>query len=187
MTAVALVPQPRFLPFTTTPAVDERPSDEVMSELFRREYAGLLRLACCITGDRCSAEDVVMEAFCSLHVHWSQMRRSSAPLPYLRSAVILGSRSVLRQAVRARRRRTLSEIGRPDPSSEDAIAGAEAGTLADAVRRLPTRQREVVVCRYYLDLSEAETAATLRMSLGAVKTHAHRARQTLATHLRSER
>ncbi len=187
VTTVAPARDPDYLPYSTEPVVDDRPSDEVITELFHREYAGLLRLAYCITGERCSAEDAVMEAFCSLHVHWSQMRKASAPLPYLRSAVILGSRSVLRQVQRARRRPPLFEVGRPDPSGEDGVAGAVSGTLADAVRALPTRQREVVVCRYYLELSEAETAATLGISVGTVKRHAYRARETLATHLRNER
>ena len=128
-----------------------------------------------------------MEAFCSLHLHWSKMRQSSAPLPYLRSAVIFGSRSVVRQLVRDRRRPVVSDVGRPDPSSEDAIAGDEAGTLAGAVRTLPTRQREVIVCRYYLELSEAETAHLLGLSLGSVKRHAHRARETLSTRLEAVR
>ena len=43
-----------------------------------------------------------------------------------------------------------------------------------AVQTLPTRQREVVVCRYYLELTEAETAAMLDIGLGSVKRHAHR-------------
>jgi len=180
-------PEADWLPFSIVPTVGESPREEIISALFRSEYAGLLRLAYCITGDRCSAEDVVMEAYCSLHVHWPLMRRSSAPLPYLRSAVILGSRSVIRQAVRSRHWHPRSEVARPDPSSEDAIADTEAGTLAGAVRALPHRQCEVIVCRYYLELSEAETAELLHLSVGAVKQHAHRARQTLSRWLEVER
>jgi len=187
VTAMAGIDESDLLPFTTAPAVEGRSRDEVVEELFHAEYAGLLRLAYCIVGDRCAAEDVVMEAFCSLYRHWSGMRRHSAPLPYLRSAVILGSRTVIRQLVRDRGRRTVSEIGRPDPSSEAAIRQDQAGSLAAAVRELPTRQREVIVCRDYLDLSEAETAHLLGMTTGSVKRHAHRARETLSARLEGVR
>lgn len=175
--------EPVELDYALVAALDDRPREAVIEELFRSEYAGLLRLATCIVGDRCSAEDVVMEAFASLHVHWSGMRRSSAPLPYLRSSVILGSRSVIRRMVRERRRRSPSEVGWPDPNSAAAIAADESDTLTVAVRSLPTRQREVIVCRYYLELSEAETAVLLGLSLGSVKQHAHRARLALSARL----
>lgn len=187
VTAMAGVEERNVLPFTTAPLIEGRPRDEVVEQLFTEEYAGLLRLAYCIVGDRCAAEDVVMEAFCSLYRRWSTMSRQSAPLPYLRSAVILGSRSVIRQLVRERRRRTVSEIGRPDPSSETAIRDDQADTLAQAVRALPARQREVIVCRYYLDLSEAETAHLLGMTTGSVKRHAHRAREALSARLEGVR
>lgn len=176
-----------LLPFTTAPSVEGRPRDEAVEALFRSEYAGLLRLAYRIVGDRYAAEDVVMEAFTSLYRHWSGMRRSSAPLPYLRSAVILGSRTVIRQLVRDRTRRPVWDVGRPDPSSEAAIAGREADCLAEAVRTLPDRQREVIVCRYYLELSEAETAQLLGLAVGSVKRHAHRARETLSARLEGVR
>lgn len=50
----------------------------------------------------------------------------------------------------------------------------DARRLAAAVQALTTRQREVVVCRYYLELTESETAALLDIGLGSVKRHAHR-------------
>lgn len=164
-----------------------RSRDDVIAELFQVEYAGLVRLAYVIVRDRCSAEDVVMEAFCSLHAHWGRVRSKSAPLAYLRTAVIFGSRSRVRELVRERGRRQISEVGVTDPNSAQAIARDEAGALAEAVRVLPRRQREVVVCRYYLDLSEAETAGTLGISVGAVKRHAHRARETLFRNVEVDR
>jgi RNA polymerase sigma factor (sigma-70 family) len=51
----------------------------------------------------------------------------------------------------------------------------EALRLVAAIRSLPLRQREAVVCRYYLDLTEAQTAALLEIGVGSVKRHAHRA------------
>ncbi len=63
-----------------------------------------------------------------------------------------------------------------------ALAGDDDRVLA-ALRSLPDRQREVLALRYYLDLSEAEIAATLGISAGSVKTHAHRGLATLAERL----
>ncbi|MCE0487671.1 sigma-70 family RNA polymerase sigma factor [Ornithinimicrobium sediminis] len=81
-------------------------------------------------------------------------------------------------------------MGRPAPtdsSSASVIAHEEAHRLAEAVRGLPHRQREVVVCRYYPELSEAETAALLGMSAGSVKRHGHRARAALASRMEGDR
>ena len=156
-TVVAMtgIKEPRLLPYVPVPVEEGRSRDEVIEELFRSDYSGLLRLAHVIVGDRCAAEDVVMDAFCSLYRHWHRMRRESAPLPYLRSAVILGSRNAIRGLVRDRTRRQVAEIGRLDPSGEAAIADDDAAALTRAVRALPARQREVIVCRYYLQHSEA--------------------------------
>jgi len=190
--AVAAVTQPdETLPVTLTvvgrPAADRRDRDELVSELFRQEYAALVRLAYVVLHDRGSAEDVVMEAFCSLHSRWATVRNKAAPAAYLRSAVLFGCRSRIRELVRERSRRPLAEVNAPDPSSAGAIAHDEAHALAVGVRSLPDRQREVVVCRYYLELSEAETAELLGISVGSVKRHAHRAREALLTLLEVRR
>ncbi len=167
--------------------VEDRSCEDVIAELFQVEYAGLVRLAYVVLHDRCSAEDVVMEAFCSLHAHWSGVRRKSTPVAYLRTAVLYGSRSRIRALIRERTRRPPSEVGIPDPSSAGVIARDEAQALAAGVRSLPQRQREVTVCRYYLELSEVETAELLRISVGAVKRHAYRARKALFTTVEVQR
>ena len=76
----------------------------------------------------------------------------------------------------------MSDLGSPDPvpSSEDsAVLLDETHHLSRAIRDLPRRQREVIVCRFLLGLSEAETSAELDMSVGSVKQHTHRARAAL--------
>jgi RNA polymerase sigma-70 factor (sigma-E family) len=163
------------------PQTGERSRDEVVEELFREEYEGLLRLAYCMVGDRCSAEDVVMDAFCSLHLHWSTLRDKASPVGYLRSAVLNRSRSRIRDLVRERTRTGWSQPPPTDTNSTSVIAHDESHRLAEAVRGLPHRQCEVVVCRYYLELSEAETAELLGIGVGSVKRHAHRARAALST------
>ena len=148
--------------------------DTALSLLFSRHYLPLVRLAACLTGERDSAEDVVQDAFVSLQRHGATLRDPSAAEAYLRSAVVNGSRSQVRRLVRERARRRLALV--PEASSEErAVENDEHARVFDAVQRLPVRQREVLVCRYYLELSEAETAELLEISTGSVKRHAHRA------------
>ena len=96
------------------------------------------------------------------------------------------SRSVQRHRVVVDRE-LRREAARPQKMGEDAAAVASSAarreTVLDALGGLPRRQREVLALRYYLDLSEAEIATTLRISAGSVKTHAHRGLATLAERL----
>ncbi|WP_392542360.1 RNA polymerase sigma factor [Oryzobacter telluris] len=150
--------------------------DEAFGVLFRAHAAGLVRLAQVLLGDREAAEDAVQEAFVSLYRHWNGLRDHGASRAYLRAAVINRCRSGQGQLIRARRvRERLAVVDWLEPSSEArAVEHDDARRLAAAVQALPTRQREVVVCRYYLELTEAETAALLDIGVGSVKRHAHR-------------
>jgi RNA polymerase sigma factor (sigma-70 family) len=79
-------------------------------------------------------------------------------------------------------------VPEPAPAAEaEALAGDPDRGVLRALRTLPVRQREVLALRYYLDLSEAEIAATLGISAGSVKTHAHRGLATLAEQLEDTR
>ena len=154
--------------------------DDALAVLFHRQYLPLVRLAACLMGDRDSAEDVVQDAFLSLQRHTSTLRDASAAEAYLRSAVVNGSRSQVRRLVRERLRRRPAAV--PSASSEEtAVERDEHARVLEAVQGLPARQREVVVCRYYLELSEAETASLLEISTGSVKRHAHRAVRAVQT------
>ena len=156
------------------PVPDAREGDEQwLAVLFRRTYVGLVRMAYCLGGDRSEAEDLVQDAFCSLQRHSATLRDANAAEHYLRVAVLNGSRSQLRRLVRERARRRPAAVPAPDPA-DGVVERDERARVVAAVRRLPPRQREVLVCRYYLELSEAEIAALLGISAGSVKTHAHR-------------
>jgi RNA polymerase sigma factor (sigma-70 family) len=63
------------------------------------------------------------------------------------------------------------------------VAQHRREVVAAALARLPRRQRECVVLRYWLDLSEPEIAASLGVAVGSVKSHLHRGRAALETHL----
>ena len=127
-----------------------------------------------LVDDPNTAEDVVQEAFAGLHRHWSELRDEAAALGYLRTAVVNGSRSVLR------RRRTARDYVPPHQvnarSAESLVMlSAEHQAVVDALATLPPRQREVLVLRYYGGLSEAEIAEATGITRGTVKSTASRA------------
>lgn len=162
---------------------DQRASsrDEVVDVLFRRHYHALLRLAVVMVGDREAAEDAVQEAFVSLHRNWRKLRDPEAAEAYVRSAVLNRCRSwVRRQAVqRAKKPLLLVREEPPVGPEETAVGHEQVGFLVSAMRTLARRQREVLACRYVLELSVAETAELLDISEGSVKVHAHRGLQAL--------
>ena len=150
--------------------------DEMLDALFRTHCTSLVGLAMVLLGDREEAEEVVQDAFVSLHRNWPGLRDTGAAGAYLRTAVVGGCRSRQRRFMRARRATNrLAPAPARGSLEQIAVDTDEAARVAAAVRALPTRQREVVVARYYLGLSEAQTAQLLQVGLGSVKKHAHRA------------
>ena len=180
----AATPPGAGTPGAAAPAMPARAADEAVTVLYHAHYAMLVRTAALLVGDVATAEDVVQDCFIAMHRAWWRLRDTSKALPYLRRAVINRSRSVLRRRVVADRHLPLPAP--PLPSAEDnALAGMERASVPAALRALPPRQREVVVLRYYADLSEAQIAAAMGISKGAVKAHAARAKDTLRTLLSS--
>ena len=162
------------------PAATADRRDEMLDALFRTHCTALVRLAFVLLGDREEAEEVVQDAFVSLHRNWSGLRDTGAAGAYLRAAVVGGCRSRQRRFVRARRATNrLAPVPAGGSLEEGTVDTDEAARVTAAVRALPTRQREVVVARYYLGLTEAQTAQLLQVGLGSVKKHAHRALATL--------
>lgn len=149
-----------------------------LEDLYRQQRFRLVRLAILLVDEPTTAEDVVQEAFAGLHRNWSGLRDKRAALGYLRTAVVNGSRSVLR------RRKTAREYTPPHQanarSAESlAMLSAEHQAVVSAMTELSPRQREVLVLRYYDDLSEAEIAEATGLSKGAVKSTASRALNAL--------
>ena len=145
-----------------------------LADLYRDHRMRMVRLAVLLVDDPGTAEDVVQEAFTGLHRHWAGLRDEAAAVAYLRTAVVNGSRSVLR------RRRTARDYVPPHQvnarSAESlAMLSAEHQAVVDALSTLPPRQREVLVLRYYGGMSEAEIADATGISRGTVKSTASRA------------
>lgn len=156
--------------------------DAAVEEMYAAHYRQLVRLAVLLVRDVPTAEEVVQDAFVAMHGRWERLGEPDDALAYLRQTVVNRSRSVLRhRGVRQRHAATYDGPDlAPQPGPDDvAFAGDRRNRVLDALRELPTRQREVIALRYYLDLSEAEIAATLGISRGAVKSHAARGAATL--------
>ena len=156
-----------------------------LAELYTAHRLSLVRLALLLVDDVASAEDVVHDVFAALASRRDGLRDRSAALGYLRTAVVNRSRSALR------RRRTARAYAPPldlEPESPDSLAvlAEEHREVLAALGGLAPRQREVVVLRYWSDLSEAEIATTLGISRGTVKSTASRALSALESALQHE-
>jgi RNA polymerase sigma-70 factor (sigma-E family) len=155
-------------------------ADEAITAAYHNHYAMLVRTAAMLVGDTATAEDVVQESFIAMHRAWWRLRDTSRVLPYLRRSVINRSRSVLRRRAVADRHLRARVPDLPS-AEESALAGEQRSSVLKALSALPPRQREVVILRYYADLSEAEIAEALGISRGAVKSHTARAKCSLRT------
>jgi len=156
------------------PRVDaDHDADEALVALYTAHYRSLVRMAALLLHDTPAAEDVVQDAFVAMHGSWRRLRDTDKALAYLRQAVINRARSRLRHLKVAERK---APAPSPDAASAEhgMLRALERAEVMTALRALPTRQREVLVLRYYADLSEAQIAETMGISSGAVKSHASR-------------
>jgi RNA polymerase sigma factor (sigma-70 family) len=150
-----------------------------VAALFDLYYVELVATARYLVGDRETAEDIVMEAFLALYPRWASLRNPNEAHRYLRSNVLNGSRTQLRRRL-ARRLHKGPDSGDGARSEDLATAGAEHTALAEALRGLPPRQREVLVLRDYVGMPEVEVAGQLGIATYSVKQHASRGRAALA-------
>ncbi len=155
-----------------------------MTALYQGHAVGLIRLAIVMLGDRVAAEDVVQEAFLGLYRHWDRLADPAKALTYVRSAVLNRCRNALRQRNRhAGRSDTLLTV---ESAEATALVSEEQQLVLAAIRALPGRQREALVLRFYLDLSEDETARAMGISKGTVKSATSRAVAALGRMLKED-
>ncbi|MFF8500193.1 SigE family RNA polymerase sigma factor [Streptomyces anulatus] len=144
-----------------------------LTETYRAHYRSLLGLAALLLDDTASCEDVVQEAFIRVHSARNRVREPEKTLAYLRQTVVNLSRSALRRRILG-----LKLLSKPMPDMASAEEGAydqlERDALIKAMKGLQRRQREVLVLRYFADMTEAQVAETLGVSLGSVKAYGSR-------------
>ena len=146
----------------------------------------LLRTAYLVVGDLAEAEDLVQESLLRVAKRWPRVRGMDHPVAYARR--LLFNLALDGSGRRARRRSELS--GDTDYELVDEVSARELGRvdtqaeLMAALAALPPRQRAAIVLRYFVDLSEADVAATLGCSLGTVKSATSRGLARLEQTLR---
>ena len=179
----AVTPAEAFPAAGTAPA--EWSPDLALTELYTQHYRSLVRLAALLVRDTPTAEEVVQDSFVAMHGGWQRLRDAEKALAYLRQAVVNRSRSVLRH--RTVVDKNLQKAPPDMPSAEHgALVLLERHAVVAALRALPDRQREAIVLRYYADLSEAEIAASMGISRGAVKSHTARGMAALRAALEQQ-
>jgi RNA polymerase sigma-70 factor (sigma-E family) len=160
-------------------------ADSAVTTIYRDHYRSLVRLAAMLVADTGTAEDVVQDSFVAMHNAWRRLRDTEKGLSYLRQSVVNRSRSVLRHRGVAQR-----HAPKPAPDMPSAEHGAfmllERANVIKCLGKLPSRQREVLVLKFYADLSEVNIAAAMGISQGAVKSHTSRAMAAMRTALKPD-
>ncbi|MFI8460152.1 SigE family RNA polymerase sigma factor [Kitasatospora sp. NPDC085464] len=137
-----------------------------------RAFAGgawsrLFRTAYLLAGERHGAEDLVQQALERAYVAWGRVRAADDPHAYVR-------RILVNEHARRFRRRPVEQLVHavPDRAAPTGADPDDRAALLAALGGLPPRQRQAVVLRYWEDLTETQTAATMGCSVGTVKSQA---------------
>lgn len=175
---------PRIGTLRGADTADPPGADAGVAALYVEQRLGLVRLAVLLVDDLESAQDVVQDAFARLHRAWTRHGEPDNALAYVRASVVNGARSALRRRRVARRYPHAGlDVSSSPPADEPVLRDEEYRRVLSAVMALPSRQREVIVLRYWSQLTESEVAQTLGISVGSVKSNASRGRAAIALHL----
>ena len=155
-----------------------------VADLYATHRLPLTRLAVLLLGDMASAEDAVQEVFVKLWSRPDLLQGVAAPSSYLRTAVVNRARSVQRRR-KLEREYAVQDTRDVEPAEVTALLPLEHREVMEAVQALPTRQREVLLLRYWADLTETEIARTLGVTRGTVKSTASRGMRAVTARLRA--
>lgn len=148
--------------------------DTSFGEFVAARNAALRRFGALLTGNRDDGDDLTQTALVRVGARWSRLNHDGSPEAYIRTTMV---RLYLND-----RRRRLRHRERVDAGVDSPVIGPDVDlrlTLWNQLRKLPPRQRAVIVLRYYEQLSEAEIAAVLGCSRGTVKSQAFKALTSL--------
>jgi RNA polymerase sigma-70 factor (sigma-E family) len=164
---------------------DDTVAGSEVTALYQAHATGLVRLAMLMLGgDQGAAEDVVQDAFFGLYRRWATLNNPERAIHYARSSVLNGCRDALRKKAR----KIPAALLEPHAESAEARAllGEEHREVLAALRRLPDRQREAVVLRHCLGLTEDEAAQAMKVSRGTIKSTSHRGLAALTRILKED-
>ena len=168
---------------TRAPEAPNAGAERNVTALYQEHAVSLARLAMLMLGDADAAQDVVQDAFFGLYRRWDKLANADAAPAYLRTSVLNGCRTALKK----RSRPVLRAVAEPLESAEAALMHTEEQrAMLTAIRRLPARQREALVLRYYLDMTEYQAAQAMGVSRGTVKSATSRAIAAVGRMLREE-
>jgi RNA polymerase sigma-70 factor (sigma-E family) len=142
-------------------------SGAAVAALYREHALGLIRLAYVSQGNRAAAEDIVQDAFCGLYRRWDQLTSTDKAVAYLRSSVLNGCRNAVRRSGRSPR--TDAYVPPVDSAESAALSGELRREVIAGLRRLPRRQREALVLRFYLELADPEIPEVMGISVNTVR------------------
>jgi len=145
-------------------------ADQMVTALYSRHYASLVRLAAVLIPDIATAEELVQDSFVAMHAACPSVAGPDGAWLYLCHSVVRRCSATLR----------LDDVG--DQPTTRSVTDP-AGTVVSTLRSLPPRQREVLMLRFYADLSESQIASAMGISKRAVKSLAARAMSTLSPEL----
>ncbi len=161
--------------------------DEAIRTFLQRDHGRVVRAVAAVCGDRQRAEDAVQDALVDV---WTKNQQVDDLTGWVATAAINRARSRWRTQGAERRafdRLAIQATTHPHPHSDSVDGGSSPvlfdAHLAEALRDLPRSQRSVVALHYLLDMSVVDVAAHLGIAEGTVKTHLHRARESMRTAL----
>lgn len=167
-----------------TKANDQARKDADFAAYMSARQPSLLRTAYLLTGDQHTAEDLVQTALAKLYLSWDKVQDRGLIDGYVRRILVNENNSLWR---RAWKKREVSTDAVPDHQRVvDTPDDGRSAALWEFVQTLPRKQRAVVVLRYYEDLSEAEVADTLGISVGTVKSQSSRALAALRARVHTQ-
>ncbi|MGD2043044.1 MAG: sigma-70 family RNA polymerase sigma factor [Acidimicrobiia bacterium] len=168
----------------STWTVEDEARRDLVEGIYHAEARSLVRLARIFTDDRSGAEDIVQEAFIRLFRSADRIQDRSRSVAYVRSIVLNLARDHNRRGMMSLRHQdAMVDLRRPvQPDEQVALSESQAEVL-DALTQLSPRQRDCLVLRFYMELTEKEIARTLQISPNSVKTHCRRGLEGLAARL----
>jgi len=162
----------------TTLGAKDKASRQAFDAFFTAHHREFGRLAYLLSGDQHAAEDITAEAFAEAWRRWEQVARADSPVAYVRRIVVNLAANRIRGLTRERKGRRLLGATLSDRSNGPDVAAVT--DVRAALTKLPARKRACVVLRHYYGLSEQETAQTLGISVGTVKSQTSRGVAELA-------
>mgnify|MGYP002403144415 CR=1 FL=1 len=158
--------------------------DEEFTAYLAARQPSLLRTAYLLTGDRHQAEDILQTALAKLYLAWDKVNDRGSIDAYVRRIMVNENNSLWRRPWKKREYAT--EVIPEGEAHHDTYDEGLGSALWDVVQSLPPKARAVVVLRYYEQMTEAETAEVLGISVGTVKSQCSRALASLRERVPAE-